>query len=137
MDEFAIHLYFLVRFNTGVILIRLDEMRRSNWSQRWKLIAERDLTTLYSTQLADQDIINAVVKVGMDGLLDFLHHNNPYPPHIMYMHYYMSVLHVKLSNYFIFLILDTESSLRVEFCIWLPMGVWVDKWAGWGACTSF
>lgn len=49
-------------FNTGVILIRLDEMRRSNWSQLWKLIAERDLTTLFSTQLADQDIINAVVK---------------------------------------------------------------------------
>ncbi|KAK4319840.1 hypothetical protein Pmani_009257 [Petrolisthes manimaculis] len=49
-------------YNTGVILIRLDVMRQSNWSQRWRLIAERDLTTLYSTQLADQDIINAVIK---------------------------------------------------------------------------
>ena len=37
-------------------------MRRSNWSQMWRLIAERDLTTLLSTQLADQDIINAVIK---------------------------------------------------------------------------
>ncbi|XP_063608554.1 xylosyl- and glucuronyltransferase LARGE2s-like [Penaeus indicus] len=49
-------------YNTGVILIRLDIMRQSNWSQKWKLIAERDLTTLFSTQLADQDIINAVIK---------------------------------------------------------------------------
>ncbi|XP_066945439.1 xylosyl- and glucuronyltransferase LARGE2s-like isoform X2 [Macrobrachium rosenbergii] len=49
-------------YNTGVILIRLDVMRQRNWSQKWKLIAERDLTTLFSTQLADQDIINAVIK---------------------------------------------------------------------------
>ncbi|KAK7065243.1 Xylosyl- and glucuronyltransferase large1, partial [Halocaridina rubra] len=49
-------------YNTGVILIHLDVMRQRNWSQKWKLIAERDLTTLFSTQLADQDIINAVVK---------------------------------------------------------------------------
>ena len=45
-----------------MILLRLDLMRRSNWSQMWRLIAERELTTLLSTQLADQDIINAVVK---------------------------------------------------------------------------
>ena len=65
----------MARFNTGVILIRLDEMRRSNWSQLWRLIAERDLTTLFSTQLADQDIINAVVKVGMEVLFTLIPHS--------------------------------------------------------------
>ncbi|KAL7647737.1 UNVERIFIED_CONTAM: hypothetical protein RMT77_001346 [Armadillidium vulgare] len=49
-------------FNTGVMLIRLDIMRERNWSQTWRLIAERELITLLSTQLADQDIINAVIK---------------------------------------------------------------------------
>lgn len=36
--------------------------RTMNWSQVWRLIAEKDLTTYYVTTLADQDIFNAVIK---------------------------------------------------------------------------
>ncbi|CAL4062930.1 unnamed protein product [Meganyctiphanes norvegica] len=49
-------------YNTGVMLIRLDLMRSNNWSGMWRETAEKELVTLLSTQLADQDIINAVVK---------------------------------------------------------------------------
>ena len=53
---------FLLRYNTGVMLVRLDILRQKGWSQLWRLAAEQYLTTLLSTQLADQDIINAVIK---------------------------------------------------------------------------
>ncbi|KAA0196273.1 hypothetical protein HAZT_HAZT000818 [Hyalella azteca] len=49
-------------YNTGVMLVRLGALRASNWTQMWRLAAERHLTTLLATQLADQDIINAVIK---------------------------------------------------------------------------
>eukprot|EP00096_Caligus_rogercresseyi_P012646 TRINITY_DN5364_c0_g1_i1.p1 TRINITY_DN5364_c0_g1~~TRINITY_DN5364_c0_g1_i1.p1 ORF type:complete len:743 (+),score=142.12 TRINITY_DN5364_c0_g1_i1:258-2231(+) len=49
-------------FNTGVILMDLEKLRSFQWSTKWKLIAEKDLTTLYVTALADQDIFNAVLK---------------------------------------------------------------------------
>uniref|UniRef100_A0A6A7FS34 Glycosyltransferase-like protein LARGE1 n=2 Tax=Hirondellea gigas TaxID=1518452 RepID=A0A6A7FS34_9CRUS len=49
-------------YNSGVMLVRLSMLRSSNWSQLWRLAAERYLTTLLATQLADQDIINAVIK---------------------------------------------------------------------------
>lgn len=49
-------------YNSGVMLVRLEALRRSNWSQVWRLAAERHLTTLLATQLADQDILNAVIK---------------------------------------------------------------------------
>ena len=29
-----------------------------NWSQTWRLVAEKDLVTMYGTSLADQDIFN-------------------------------------------------------------------------------
>ena len=32
----------------------LERLREIGWSQMWRLIAERELMTLYSTALADQ-----------------------------------------------------------------------------------
>ncbi|XP_036718357.1 LARGE xylosyl- and glucuronyltransferase 2 isoform X3 [Balaenoptera musculus] len=49
-------------FNTGVILLRLDRLRRAGWEQMWKLTATRELLTLPATSLADQDIFNAIIK---------------------------------------------------------------------------
>ncbi|GAB6025957.1 LARGE xylosyl- and glucuronyltransferase 1 [Chamberlinius hualienensis] len=49
-------------FNTGVILMDLFKLRNINWMQLWRLIAEKELTGMLSTQLADQDIFNAVLK---------------------------------------------------------------------------
>ncbi|XP_076351503.1 xylosyl- and glucuronyltransferase LARGE1-like isoform X2 [Tachypleus tridentatus] len=49
-------------FNTGVILLHLDRLREVSWMQMWKLIAEKELLSMLSTSLADQDIINAVLK---------------------------------------------------------------------------
>ena len=46
-------------FNTGVVLLNLEEMRRQDWPNLWSAVARK-----YSspTALADQDIINAVIK---------------------------------------------------------------------------
>ncbi|NXK99447.1 LARG2 glucuronyltransferase, partial [Mesembrinibis cayennensis] len=49
-------------FNTGVILLMLDRLRRLGWEQMWRLTAERELMSMLSTSLADQDIFNAVIK---------------------------------------------------------------------------
>ncbi|XP_033005089.1 LARGE xylosyl- and glucuronyltransferase 2 isoform X2 [Lacerta agilis] len=49
-------------FNTGVILLLLERLRRIGWEQMWRLTAERELMSMLSTSLADQDIFNAVIK---------------------------------------------------------------------------
>ncbi|XP_025901633.1 LARGE xylosyl- and glucuronyltransferase 2 [Nothoprocta perdicaria] len=49
-------------FNTGVILLLLERLRRLGWEQTWRLTAERELMNMLSTSLADQDIFNAVIK---------------------------------------------------------------------------
>ncbi|XP_060759618.1 xylosyl- and glucuronyltransferase LARGE1-like isoform X5 [Neoarius graeffei] len=49
-------------FNTGVILLLLDHLRKLRWEQMWRLTAERELMSMLSTSLADQDIFNAVIK---------------------------------------------------------------------------
>jgi len=49
-------------FNTGVILMNLERLRQFDWSQIWKMVAEKELLSLFSTALADQDIFNAVIK---------------------------------------------------------------------------
>ena len=46
-------------FNTGVTLLNLQEMRRQNWSKMWSDIARKHVTP---TALADQDVVNAVIK---------------------------------------------------------------------------
>ncbi|XP_063045185.1 xylosyl- and glucuronyltransferase LARGE2s [Engraulis encrasicolus] len=49
-------------FNTGVILLYLEKLRRMGWEQMWRLTAERELMNMLSTSLADQDIFNAFIK---------------------------------------------------------------------------
>ncbi|XP_069759286.1 xylosyl- and glucuronyltransferase LARGE1 isoform X2 [Narcine bancroftii] len=49
-------------YNTGVILLLLDKLRKMKWEQMWRLTAERELMNMLSTSLADQDIFNAVIK---------------------------------------------------------------------------
>ncbi|CAH1786754.1 unnamed protein product [Owenia fusiformis] len=51
-------------FNTGVILLDLKKLRHMtpSWSHTWRLVAEKELMTMLSTGLADQDIFNAVLK---------------------------------------------------------------------------
>lgn len=49
-------------FNTGVILLYLDRLRKMGWEQMWRLTAERELMSMLSTSLADQDIFNAFIK---------------------------------------------------------------------------
>ncbi|XP_059578767.1 xylosyl- and glucuronyltransferase LARGE2 isoform X2 [Alligator mississippiensis] len=49
-------------FNTGVILLLLERLRQIGWEQMWRLTAERELMSMFSTSLADQDIFNAVIK---------------------------------------------------------------------------
>ena len=49
-------------FNTGVMLLDLDKLRKLNWISIWRLTAERELSTYLATSLADQDIFNAVIK---------------------------------------------------------------------------
>jgi len=48
--------------NTGVILMDLARLRKTNWSQTWRMVAETDLVTMLSTSLADQDVFNAVLR---------------------------------------------------------------------------
>ena len=49
-------------FNTGVILLDLEKLRRINWMQTWRLIAERELMSMLSTALADQvSSLNVVI----------------------------------------------------------------------------
>ncbi|XP_065448901.1 xylosyl- and glucuronyltransferase LARGE2 isoform X8 [Chrysemys picta bellii] len=43
-------------FNTGVILLLLERLRRIGWEQMWRLTAERELMSMLSTSLADQVI---------------------------------------------------------------------------------
>ena len=41
-------------YNTGVILMHLERMRKRNFQQKWRLVAEKYLVSYYATQLADQ-----------------------------------------------------------------------------------
>ncbi|KAM8940518.1 xylosyl- and glucuronyltransferase LARGE2 [Pelodytes ibericus] len=49
-------------FNTGVILLLLDRLRAIGWEEMWRVTAEKELMSMLSTSLADQDIFNAVIK---------------------------------------------------------------------------
>ncbi|MGH0141850.1 UNVERIFIED_CONTAM: hypothetical protein FKN15_014566 [Acipenser sinensis] len=55
-------LWTIFRKFTGVILLLLERLRRIGWEQMWRLTAERELMSMLSTSLADQDIFNAVIK---------------------------------------------------------------------------
>ncbi|XP_070226303.1 xylosyl- and glucuronyltransferase LARGE1 isoform X3 [Bos mutus] len=43
-------------YNTGVILLLLDKLRKMKWEQMWRLTAERELMGMLSTSLADQPL---------------------------------------------------------------------------------
>ncbi|XP_052800694.1 xylosyl- and glucuronyltransferase LARGE2s-like [Mya arenaria] len=49
-------------FNTGVMLMNLDILRAIGWMSTWRQVAEKELLVMYHTALADQDIINSVLK---------------------------------------------------------------------------
>ena len=49
-------------FNTGVMLLDLAEMRALNWDELWEEVAREVLKVQHHTSLADQDIVNAVIK---------------------------------------------------------------------------
>ena len=50
-------------FNTGVMLLNLKLMRAKDWIAMWTTVAKETLEHLHSrTSLADQDIVNAVIK---------------------------------------------------------------------------
>ncbi|KAF6033547.1 GYLTL1B [Bugula neritina] len=49
-------------FNTGVMLMQLRVMREKNWAKLWRHTANKYLPEAGPTKLADQDIINAVIK---------------------------------------------------------------------------
>ncbi|XP_009698412.1 PREDICTED: LOW QUALITY PROTEIN: glycosyltransferase-like protein LARGE2, partial [Cariama cristata] len=48
-------------FNTGERGLLPDRLRRLGWEQMWRLTAERELMSMLSTSLADQDIFNTVL----------------------------------------------------------------------------
>ena len=50
-------------FNTGVMLLHLKLMRAKDWISMWTTVAKATLEHLHSrTSLADQDIVNTVIK---------------------------------------------------------------------------
>lgn len=53
-------LYF--SFNTGVMLLDINKLNNHNWTMLWRLTAAQYLGTYGSTGLADQDILNAIIK---------------------------------------------------------------------------
>lgn len=53
-------IYF--RYNTGMMLLNLEVLKQIDWPELWKGITKRDTLIYGSTRLADQDIINAILK---------------------------------------------------------------------------
>ena len=49
-------------FNTGVMLLDCKKLRKWNWSHKWQGITKNISLALHSTALADQDIINSILK---------------------------------------------------------------------------
>ena len=49
-------------FNSGVMLLHCTQLRKSSWDNKWPLVARKVIQQLGSSALADQDIINSVVK---------------------------------------------------------------------------
>jgi len=49
-------------FNTGVMLLHCTKLRKSNWDEKWPLVTRKVIKQLESSALADQDVINSVLK---------------------------------------------------------------------------
>lgn len=56
-------------YNTGVVLYDMDELRKVDWSTLWHSVTEEELKHYDAVALADQDIINALLKINVG----FLH----------------------------------------------------------------
>ena len=49
-------------FNTGVMMLNLQAMREHGWEEMWFRVTMETLRSYKATALADQDVINAVIK---------------------------------------------------------------------------
>lgn len=50
-------------FNTGVMLLDLKKLRdNTDWNSLWRDAVNSNIETLKETTLADQDVINAIIK---------------------------------------------------------------------------
>ena len=49
-------------FNTGVMLMHLQQLRNRKFTSLWETVTKRVLALIPETSLADQDVINAVIK---------------------------------------------------------------------------
>ncbi|XP_066592807.1 xylosyl- and glucuronyltransferase LARGE1-like [Prorops nasuta] len=49
-------------FNSGVMLMNLQKLRKQKFNEKWEATAKRVLKFIPETSLADQDVINAVIK---------------------------------------------------------------------------
>lgn len=49
-------------FNSGLVLYHLEKLKTFNWPALWTKITKKVANELGSTQLGDQDVINAVIK---------------------------------------------------------------------------
>ena len=57
-------------FNTGVILMNLGILRKLDWMQMWKTIAQKELVTMLATSLADQ-VIETILTLRKGDLLTY------------------------------------------------------------------
>ncbi|KAJ8676641.1 hypothetical protein QAD02_012428 [Eretmocerus hayati] len=57
-------------FNTGIMLMDLQLLREKNFKHIWKSITVRVLKDISKTSLADQDVINAVIKYNSELLFE-------------------------------------------------------------------
>ena len=49
-------------FNSGVMMMQLNHLRANKFYEMWTIVTKQVLQDLLETSLADQDIINAVIK---------------------------------------------------------------------------
>ncbi|CAH1159885.1 unnamed protein product [Phaedon cochleariae] len=57
-------------FNSGVLLYKLSVLRNINWSRLWMSITKQNVLMYGTTHLADQDIINSLLKEHPDLLFE-------------------------------------------------------------------
>ncbi|KAF5287894.1 hypothetical protein FQA39_LY04068 [Lamprigera yunnana] len=53
-------------FNTGIILYHLERLKTLEWDKLWVRVAKKTASLFGATRLADQDIINTVIKQDQD-----------------------------------------------------------------------
>ena len=96
-------------FNTGVVLLDLKAMRERDWNGKWRQVASENLKTHHVTALADQDIINAVIKDSQD-----LHHILPCSWNVQLSEHSLSSFCFKNAKQFKIIHWNSPAKLRVE-----------------------